>query len=330
MKKLLFIVFVIIPFISKGQDLVYTQTFGSPLYMNPAFAGNLAKTSFYLNTRQQWPSISGSYTSSLFSANHRLDKINSGLGFIINQNEEGSARYTSTNVSGIYSYILHINKKWTVAPAIQASYINSRFDQSTFVFGDQINDDFSVSKTVNENLIFNNSNSVDISSGVILYNNNMWAGFSSHHLTQPTNFIGSSSSLNRKYSFHTGYQYRFIPTGLRDEVTFSPSININYQNPYSRVGINLITSYHYFSIGTGISNITSSFANKNILNSFFLLGYSDDHFKIGYSYDFTVNGAVGLGGAHEISLGVLLNYDNNSNRNPLKHKKIRKVSCPKF
>ena len=198
------------------------------------------------------------------------------------------------------------------------------------MFGDQINDDFSISESVNENLSFNNINTFDFSSGGIVYNKNIWGGISVHHLNEPTNFIGASSTLKRKFSFHTGYQYKFKPTGFKEEVTFSPSINLNYQNPFSRIGINLVTSYHYFSIGTGVSNITSSFSNQNILNSFLLVGYSDEHFKVGYSYDFTVKGAVGLGGAHEISLGVWLNYDNKSNRNPLKHKKIRKVSCPKF
>ena len=309
---------------------MYTQTFGAPMYMNPAFAGNLAKTSFYLNARQQWPLIAGSYVSSSFAIDYRLDNINSGIGFIIKQDDEGEARFSSTNLSGIYSYILHINKEWTVVPALQASYINSRFDASTFVFGDQINDDFSVSTTMNENLSFNNKHSIDVSSGMIAYNKNVWLGFATHHLTEPVNFLNSQSTLQRKYSFHTGYHYKVKPLSLPEPIEFTPSLSINYQQPYFRSGINMVMAYHYFSVGTGIANITSSFSQQNILNSFILLGYSDEHFKVGYSYDFTIRGAVGLGGAHEISLGIWLNYDNNSNKNSLKHKKIRKVSCPKF
>lgn len=330
MKRVIIILTFFISINLNAQDLVYSQVFGSPLYLNPAFAGNLAKSSFYLNARQQWPSISGSYVSSSFSANHRQDNINSGIGLLVKQDEQGSANLKATQLSAIYSYIIHINKKWSVTPALEVSYLNSRFDQSTFVFGDQINEDFSISKSVNENLSFNNISSLDISSGIILYDKNFWVGFSSHHLTQPKYFIGNSSSLNRKYSFHSGYTYKYKTPSLREHLTFIPSININYQDPFTRVNISFSTTYHYFSIGTGIANITSSFANQNILNSFLLFGYSDEHFKVGYSYDFTIRGATGLGGAHEISMGIWLNYDNNSYRKPLKHKKIRKVSCPKF
>jgi len=310
--------------------MVNTQTFGSPLYLNPAFAGNLAKTSFYFNVRQQWPTLKGSYVSSSFSANHRLDNINSGLGLMIMQNEEGSASFTTTNISGIYSFILHINKDWTFSPALQLSYINSRFDESTFVFGDQINEDFSISETVNENINFSNKHNIDISSGFIMYNKDMWYGFSTHHITEPSNFLANGSSLNRKYSFHTGYQYILKNRNLPEDITFSPSLNINYQDPFTRVGASLTTTYHFFSIGAGITNISLPSEERNILTSFFLLGYADDHFKVGYSYDFAVYGNVGIGGAHEISLGIWLNYDNNSNKKSFKSKKIRRVSCPKF
>ena len=330
LRKLVFISFFLCSLLSKAQDLVYTQNFGSPLYLNPAFAGNLAKTSFYINARQQHPLLAGSYVSSSFAANHRLDNISSGIGFVIKQDDGGSARFISTHVSGIYSYILHVNKDWTVAPALELSFISSRFDESTFVFGDQINDDFSINTASNENLSFNNSSNIDLSSGFIAYNKNAWFGFSTHHITEPNNFVGGGSSLNRKYSFHTGYQYILRTSSLPEEIVFNPGVNINYQAPFTRVGLSFNTTYHYITLGSGISNFTSIDVGINILNSFILLGYSDEHFKVGYSYDFTVNGATGLGGAHEISLGIWLNYDNNSNRNSLKHKKIRKVSCPKF
>lgn len=300
------------------------------MYLNPAFTGNLAKSSFYINARQQWPKINGAYVSSSFAANHRLGNINSGIGVIVKQDEEGAAKFTSTNLSGIYTYILNVNKEWTLSPGIQATYINSRVNQSTIVFGDQINDDFSVSNSTNDQLINEPKNNIDISSGLVIYNQNLWFGMSTHHLTEPNNFSNNGSSLQRKYSIHSGYQIKYKPLTSNEVIIFSPNINLNFQSEFFRVSTNISTTYHFFTFGTGISNITTSFSNKNILNSYILLGYSDDNFKVGYSYDFSVRGATGLGGAHEITIGILLNYDNNSNPNPLKHKKIRKVSCPKF
>ena len=329
MKRLIFIFYILYSFVVKSQDVVNTQTFGSPMYLNPAFAGNLAKTSFYLNARQQWFKVDGGYTSSSFSANHRLDNINSGVGLMIKQDEEGSAKYSKTNVSGIYTYILHLNNDWTISPGIQLTYVNSKLDPSTFTFGDQINDDFSVNSSTTDPMRLSSSSNIDVSSGAVLYNNNFWFGFSTHHLMEPSNFI-TSTSLKRKFSTHTGYQYEYKSPVLPESIFFSPSLILNFQGDFIRTGVNFVTTYHFISVGTGVSNITSSFSIQNILNSYFLIGYSDDHFKVGYSYDFTIKGAVGFGGAHEISIGILLNYDNNSNPNPLKHKKIRKVSCPKF
>lgn len=330
LKKTFTILFLLTCSIGYSQDLVYTQSFGSPIYLNPAFTGNLAKTSFYVNARQQWPSVSGGYVSSSFSANHRLDQINSGIGIIIKSDEEGSAEYHAMEVSGIYSYILHLDKRWTIAPAIQLSYLRTGFDRETFVFGDQISDDFIVSPSSSETIGFSSSHNLDISTGFILFDENFWIGISSHHLTEPTNYSAGNTSLLRKYSMHSGYVFTIDHPSLKEELTLAPSINVISQGPFLRMSTNVVSTYHYISLGSGISNINVLGSGKNILNSFVLIGYSDEHFKVGYSYDFTINGAVGFGGAHEISLGILLNYDNNSNPNPLKHKKIPKVSCPKF
>ena len=71
----IFLIFIALKTIS--QDVVYTQTFGSPIYLNPAFAGNLAKTSFYLNARQQWQQAESGYITSSFIADHHLNNLNS-------------------------------------------------------------------------------------------------------------------------------------------------------------------------------------------------------------------------------------------------------------
>lgn len=323
---ILFLSFVIT---LKSQDVVYTQTFGSPIYLNPAFTGNLAKTSFYLNARQQYPKISGSYASSSFTVNHRLDDINSGLGIMIKQDDEGAAKFTHTNLSAIYSYILPINNDWIVSSALQASWLNSRFNRSTFIFGDQINDDFSISETTSDAINLPTANLVDVSAGFVAYNKDFWIGIASHHLTEPQN-VNSSTSLNRKFSLHAGYQFSQRFRNLSDEVIFSPNFNINTQAGFLRINTNMIITYMVFSFGTGISNLTNSFSDNNITNSYLLFGYADDRFQVGYSYDFTLLGGVGFGGAHEITLGVLLNYDNNFRKKSLKKKKIRKVSCPRF
>ena len=289
MKGILIIISLLIIRIGFTQDVVYTQMFGSPLYLNPAFAGSQAKTSFYLNARQQWQSVDGGYVTSSFAAAHRFDNINSGVGLIIKQDEEGSAKAINTNISGIYTYILHLNKTWTVAPAIQASFVSQRFKQNSFVFGDQINDDFSINETTNDKISLQNNSLIDLSAGAIVYNNDFWFGGSIHHITEPINYA-NQTNLNRKIGVHSGYQFTYKTLSMVDELILSPSININLQNPFIRVGMNFSATYLNFTLGSGLANVTTSFSNRNILNSFVLIGYSDEHFKVGYSYDFTVRG----------------------------------------
>jgi hypothetical protein len=60
-----------------------------------------------------------------------------------------------------------------------------------------------------------------------------------------------------------------------------------------------------------------------------LLGYRQDNFSIGYSYDMTISN-LGLpsGGAHEISIAYLFDLDISIKKPYLKIK--RSLSCPKF
>ena len=93
-----------------GQDAQFSQFYAAPLYTNPAYTGTVENTRVTAVYRNQWPTAgSQSYVSSLASIDHYLSKYNSGIGFMVMQNQAGSANLRSTQASFFYSYHIYLN-----------------------------------------------------------------------------------------------------------------------------------------------------------------------------------------------------------------------------
>src|SRR3989337_2005993 len=65
---------------SSAQDPHFTQFYANPLYLNPAFAGSHKCPRIIFNYRNQWPNISGTFVSTSFSYDMRVEAVSGGLG----------------------------------------------------------------------------------------------------------------------------------------------------------------------------------------------------------------------------------------------------------
>ena len=80
-----------------AQDPQFTQFYAAPLYLNPAFAGSAYAPRLTANYRNQWPAITN-YVTTMVGFDHYFERINSGVGLIISNDNQGQGRIQATEI----------------------------------------------------------------------------------------------------------------------------------------------------------------------------------------------------------------------------------------
>ena len=149
--------------------------------------------------------------------------------------------------------------------------------------------------------------------------------------------ILDADRLPMKGSLHAGFK---IPiggyTGLGDEwnreKTISPAINYRFQGPYKQLDLGVYLTYSPIVLGLwyrGIPVVKSADGRPSQDAVTALLGYRQDRFSFGYSYDYTISSlGPASGGAHEISLSYIFDWEPTKRSN--RPRKDKQLSCPKF
>lgn len=144
MKKIYGILFALLSLAElRAQDPEFSQFYAAPIYTNPAMAGTAfcnrnAAGRFSINYRNQWPSLPGTFRTFNASYDQHYEKIGGGIGLMATYDRAGAWLLTTTSVSGVYSYVLPVNKHFFLRAGLQASFVNKSIDHSKLRFGDQI------------------------------------------------------------------------------------------------------------------------------------------------------------------------------------------------
>src|ERR1035437_855803 len=352
-RKLLYILIplYLIPYTCFGQAFQMTQFYAAPVFLNPAFTAADACARLTTNYRIQWPSIPGAFRTYLLAFDHRLERQNSGIGFLFTNDEAGSGNLRSTTFNAQYSYQLQLSRAWAFNAGFEAGYAERNYDFNKFIFGDQIayGTAISVEQPTHDKVQY-----LDLSSGILLYSENTWVGFSTRHLNEPNQaLVGAKSPLPILYSVHGG---RVIPLSSKGEAgkifakhSITAAFNYRAENKFDQLDIGF-----YYSFTTSIQKniwpgLEKTLPKKSIasfvagiwyrgipiLKAYqpgypnndalaFLLGMTIDRFKFGYSYDLTISGLAGYtGGAHELSICYQF-------CDPNAKKRRSAIPCPKF
>ena len=97
-----------------AQDPTFTQFYANPLYLNPAFAGSNNCPRFALNYRNEWPNLSGNYTTYSASYDQHIKNISGGIGVLVTHDEQGQGTIKTNMLGLIYSYHLKITRKFSI------------------------------------------------------------------------------------------------------------------------------------------------------------------------------------------------------------------------
>lgn len=330
-KSLTIFIFILIGFGSYSQDPQFSQFYAIPLYLNPAFAGNTTQSRVSYNHRIQWPSIPGAFKSYAFSYDHNLSSVNSGIGLMFMRDKAGSGGLRFTNIGGMYSYTIRLDRRHAIRPGVRLSYTMRDIDFSKLEFGDQLirGGGVSTSEQNTEKVSY-----MDFTSGLVFYSTNYWIGAAFHHLNKPNqSLLGSETNLPVKTSIHAGYNIP-VKKKVNRQVTSSITIAANYkaEQKWDQLDLGFYFTHAPLVFGLwyrGIPLIKAyepGYMNNDA--AILLLGYEVNGIKIGYSYDVTISRLISnTAGSHEISLTYeFASPDNQRKRNTKKFL----VPCAKF
>lgn len=309
-----------------AQDPELTQFYAAPIYTNPAMAGTGSCDGggrVTLNYRNQWPSLPGTFVTTAASYDQHFDKIGGGVGLLVMHDQAGEGLLTSTTVSGVYSYQLRVNRKFTMRFGIEGQYGQRSIDWQRLRFEDQIDPTTGFDKPTAEQFSSPTVGFANFAAGVLGYTENFYGGFAVHNLIEPNqSFFGNPDAIvPRRYTAHGGV---VIPLDGRKnpESTISPNVLFMLQNQFTQMNIGFYYNKGPLVTGLWFRQTFGEFGNADALMA--LVGFRKDRFKFGYSYDLTVSDArAAAPGSHEISAGIEW-----CARTP--NRRYRKLSCPDF
>jgi type IX secretion system PorP/SprF family membrane protein len=309
-----------------AQDPELTQFYASPVFTNPAMAGTGSCDGggrVTLNYRNQWPTLPGTFVTTVAGYDQHFDKIGGGVGLLVTHDQAGEGLLTSTTVSGIYSYQLRVNRKFTMRFGIEGQYGQRSIDWQRLRFEDQIDPQVGFSGPTAEQYGTPQVGFANFAAGVVGYTERFYGGFAVHNLIEPNqSFFGNPEAIvPRRYTAHGGV---VIPLDGRKvpESTISPNVLFMLQNQFTQMNIGFYYNKGPLVTGLWFRQTFGEFGNADALMA--LVGFRKDRFKFGYSYDLTVSDArAAAPGSHEISAGIEW-----CARTP--NRKYRKLSCPDF
>lgn len=296
-----------------AQDPEFTQFYANPLYLNPALAGTARCPRVNLNYRNQWPGISGTYVTYSASYDQHLDVIGGGLGLLVTRDNAGQGTLTTTNVSGMYSYLLNVSREFSIKAGAQATFFQKSIDWDRLTFGDMIDARRGFVYNTNEVPNLRQRSGVDFSAGILGYSKRYFFGFAAHHLTQPDEGLLGPSKLPMKMTAHAG---AIFPIGDKsNQTTVSPNVLFQKQQDFQQLNLGM-----YFTKGS----IVAGLWYRNQDSFIAVVGFQQHFFKVGYSYDVTISKLTNAtAGSHELSFSLQFECKP-------KKKKFRLVSCPSF
>lgn len=326
------LVLFVVEFKAQAQDPQFSQYYNAPLFLNPAFAGTGDNTRAIMNYRMQWPGLYKPFSTIAFSFDHRIEPINSGVGIIVKNDRQGASRLNSTEVGGIYSYVLTISDEWAFIPAIQTSFVSRSANFSDAIFGDQIDQDGPTGAPTNDILAGGGRVSyLDFSTGGLVFSENFWFGIEASHLNRPDQAIGTGTDrLPIKGSFNVGYKFYYGDPLSRDyrERSIIPTMLYKFQGQYDQMDIGIYTIYDPLMLGIWYRGLPVKKYSEDYRNHeaiILLAGVNAGGITLAYSYDITISSLAGHSkGAHELSV-IVEWYKKYKVR-----KKRRPIPCPKF
>jgi type IX secretion system PorP/SprF family membrane protein len=314
-----------------SQDPTFSQFYANSLYLAPSFAGEIEGNRFSLNYRDQWPAISRVYNTYSFSFDKSLSNFNSGIGLLATYDVAGSGNLSTTNIGVLYSYDFNITKEWHVRPGVEFKFYYLGLDINKLIFNTQISNAGNIPVILPPQ--FNNIGGIDYTTSILIYNDNIWGGFTLDHMFKPKlSFYGDNTTVPIKISLFGGWQiYKRTRLRQSEQDIVSLAMILQKQGQFYQSDVGVYYYVHPLVFGIWYRGIpflkvshTTLQAGDAIIG---LVGIKTKQFKFGYSYDFTISNLYSsTKGAHEVSMI----YEFNALHLLKKSGRMKAMPCPEF
>lgn len=307
-----------------AQDPVFSQFYLAPTQLNPAFVGNTHGPNFYLNYRNQWPSIDKAYVTYAASYDQFFRDMHSGFGFTLMADDAGNGILQTNKILLQYSYRIRVNRQLSVKGGIEAGAVQHRLAWDQLLFYDQLDPEFGsvtpggttipTAEQPPDNTVLYYP---DISFGIALYSSRFYGGVVLKHLNTPENsFYENTNNLNSglplRYTFHAGGQFSPAGKNYREgDLFFSPNIMFVGQGAFRQLNVGV-----FGGLGPIFGGVAYRHARSTPDAFIASVGFRMGVLRIGYSYDITISElSVSSGGAHEIGVNFIMSSPDNIDYN---------------
>ena len=307
MRNLLFpLLLIFLALTTQAQDPIFSQFYAAPLQLNPAFAGTAHAPRAGAGYRNQWTGFNSAYRTYAVFYEQSIDRLNSGIGFNLEGDNAGNGILRTTRFSTIYAYRLKITENLAVKIGVEAGFHQTALDWDQLVFPDQLDPiDGPVITTTEQRPDQLNKTLFDFSSGLLLLSNRVWLGVGLKHLNSPNQgFLLANNNLSNglplRYTVHGGTEIVVNRGNKAQAASFiSPNFLFVSQGPYKQLNIGA-----YAAVGPVFGGGWYRHTFRNADAAILMLGFRQEMFKIGLSYDLTVSGLKQQAGStFEVSFG---------------------------
>ncbi len=291
-----FLLAISLSFVSelRAQDLIYSQFYNAPGYLNPALNGDFdGDIRFNMIYRSQWTKIHGALDNYTFSVDYQLPVFGGGIGLIMNKSTEGTAYLSKLNLATILSYNVALNNYSTLSFGMQAGIINRRIDEQKLLFPDQLDNTGIIpgAGSAASVLVNNNRNFFDGGAGINLVVDKFMIGSSAQHINRPNeSFTGQVARLPMRYGLHASYMISLEKYG-EDLPAIIPSVVVYRQDKFNSLsaGFQFKTSSINLGLwyrGDGRQHDAIVFS---VILDFFKPDRSSSKVRLGLSHDATTS-----------------------------------------
>ncbi len=305
--KQLFYIIIFLPLFCFAQDPVFVQSYSSPIYLNPAFAGYEGCSRIASSFVNRYPALGSTYITSVSSYDQYVKQLHGGLAIRYSFDSQADGAFTMNSAYVTYSPNIKLfDKKLLVSPAIEIGWRRNYVDWD-YIFPDMFDPLYGPIFGPPPFVIpdENTFHTLDINSGILISHKKFVYGFAVHHLTEPPEpwRQASNAVLSRKYTMHFSYLWN-----INEKHKLSPTLHFAQQRDFQVFNSALAYSISHFRTAIGVG-INPKF-HYNIYN--FHIGYHKNWFSIRYGYDITVSKLKNHRtiGRHEISFIATFNCKN--------------------
>lgn len=292
---------------TSAQDPIFSQFYAAPLQLNPAFTGSSHAPRVGMAYRNQWTGFNNAYRTYAAFYEQTIERLNTGIGFNIEGDDAGNGILRTLRASALFSYRLQLTEHLAIKIGAEAGVHQTALDWDKLIFPDQLDPLQGPVITTSElRPDLTNKSLIDLSAGFLAISQRFWLGLGLKHLNTPDQGLllindNLARGLPIRYTISGGME---LPLGRSNKggmsSFMSPNLLFALQGPYRQVNVGA-----YLAVGPLFGGAWFRHTLSNVDAAIFLVGFRQDMFKLGFSYDMTLSQlASRAGGTYEVTLGL--------------------------